>query len=654
MDNRTKKLIQSYILKYLELNIEGFKIIGKKGKNLFKCPLCQEHPNEDLTANIFPLNSNKVYCFDPKHRNLGDIFDMVKIFEPGMKELNEDEVGEYLADLFKIKTNNHIQKLLTLYESLNWSLVPLRKGGKEADVEGEWQLKEHRNKREWEQWIDSEINIGVNCGLSNLLIIDIDAMPKITKDRWYGIDPKKLTEQEKEIAIKERDQILAKVLDAMKLPEQTLYQKSLGGMHLFFIADPEITKTWIEIEGIHVDIETGGGQVVLEPSIVHNTSREIIADKVLPLPKNLKELILKNSTKIPESKPISEDFELTFENLNNNRNNTFIKLCGQLRKKASVNVTSYAMYLFNQLLDKQVPQKELKAMIREAEKYHKVDIEELSNKIIDRLEKIEEASIRDLTYSLRQEQKDIEDCLRHLCDKDLVYRRGNKYKLVPKIEWRTDFLSVGQPIKFEIPWFSKYANFDDGNMLILGGKPGAGKTHIVANMILQLKEQGIKPHVISTERGSKIGYVCAALGIKEGDYFFYTTTKPWLVPFKKNVVTIIDWLKPPNSDYAKTDLVYEKINDELTTKGGNAIVFAQLRRSSGEYFATDQIDQYAALCAYFRHPENDDGKGNIIIDNENPYWETRKIRDSKTGQQQIIIPLTYDRKTKRLIEKCQA
>ena len=141
MDNRTKKLIQSYILKYLELNIDGFKIAGKNGKNLFKCPLCHEHPNEELTANIFPLNSNKVYCFDPKHKALGDIFDMVKIFEPGMKELNEDEIGEYLVELLKIKTNDEVQKLLTLYESLNWSLVPLRKGGKEADVEFEWQLK---------------------------------------------------------------------------------------------------------------------------------------------------------------------------------------------------------------------------------------------------------------------------------------------------------------------------------------------------------------------------------------------------------------------------------------------------------------------------------------------------------------------------------
>ena len=80
-------------------------------------------------------------------------------------------------------------------------------------------------------------------------------------------------------------------------------------------------------------------------------------------------------------------------------------------------------------------------------------------------------------------------------------------------------------------------------------------------------------------------------------------------------------------------------------------MFAQLRKSNSEFFATDQIDQYAALCAYFRHPEKDDGNGNVITDNENPYWETRKIRDSKTGQQHITIPLTYDRETKRLIEK---
>lgn len=649
MDNKTRKLIQSYILKYLELKIDGFKITGKNGKNLFKCPLCQEHPGDELTANIFPLNSNKVYCFDPKHKALGDIFSMVRILEPEMKELNDDDIGNYLVILFKIKTNDEIQKLFALYESLNWSLVPLRKGDKQADVEKEWQLNEHRNKREWEQWLEAGKNIGVNCGLSNLIIIDIDAMDSKIKKRWYAGE---LSDIRKEDAVQDRDEKLEKVLNALGRPEKiTLHQKSLGGIHLFFRADKEITKTYIDIEGVHVDIETNEGQVVLEPSNVIGTTRKIYGDAVLDLPNDIKELILKNTTKTSEAKPISDDFELTFENLNSNRNNTFIKLCGQLRKKASVDVTSYAIYLFNQLLDKQVPQKELRAMIREAEKYHKVDMEELSKKIIERLEKIEEASVQDLTYSLRQERKDIEDALRYLCDKDLIYRRGMRYKLIPRIEWRTDFLSVGTPINYRIPWFSKHAGFDDGNMIVLGGKSGGGKTHIVANMILQFKEQGIIPCVISTERGSKLGLVCTTLGINEGDYEFFITTQPWLVPFKKNRVTIIDWLKPPKSDYAKTDAVYEKFNNELTIKGGNVIIFAQLRKSNGEFFASDQIDQYAALCAYFRHPEKSDGQGNIIIDNENPYWETRKIRDSKCGQQIITIPLLYDRKTKRLIEK---
>lgn len=648
MDKINKKLIQSYILKYLELNIEGFKLVGKKGKNLFKCPLCKDHPNEELSANIFPLNSNRVYCFDPKHKNLGDIFDMVRIFEPGMKELNEDEIGEYLIDLFKIKTNDQIQKLLTLYESLNWSLVPLRKGGKEADIEKEWQLKEHRNKREWKQWLESGLNIGVNCQLSNLLIIDIDAMPKTLKDKWYA---GKLTDKEKEDAIKERDERLKKVLDAINLTKQTLHQKSLGGLHLFFQADAEILKTFIEIEGIHVDIETGGGQVVLEPSMVYDTPREIVTDEILPLPKNLKELILKVSDKAPA--PIENNEELgKITGLEGKCNNVFIKVLGQFRKFMSVSSVERSAYLMNeQMLDSPMDKKSLRGMVREIEKYHQVDLEELSKKIIERLEKIEEASIRDLTYSLRQEQKDIEDALRYLCDKDLVYKKGLRYKLIPKIEWRTDFLSVGTPINFKIPWFSKYANFDDGNMIIIGGKPGGGKTHAVANLILELKEQSIKPDVISTERGSKLGFVCASLGMKEGDYDFFISTKPWLIPFRKNKVTIIDWLKPPNSDYAKTDAVYEKINEQLTNKGGIGIVFAQLRRSNGEFFATDQIDQYAALCVSLRHPEKPDGNGGIVMDNENPYWETRKIRDSKTGQQIITIPLTFDKKTKRLIEK---
>lgn len=629
-----------YLVDYLKLKCTNLKIT----KKYFECPFKHEHTTEvDYpTANV--STNNLLFCSHPSHKKIGNIFDVVRKMESGMTELDNEDIAEYLVQLFDIKTDKRIENLFAKYQSLDWSLVPIAKGGKEAWVEKEWQKKVHKNIQEWQDWISAGLNLGVNCGLSSVIILDIDAMPKVLKDKWYAGT---ITEEEKKEAIKIKNENLEKVLKVLDNPK-TLTQDSLGGVHLFFEGDDDIPKTWIDIEGVHIDIETKEGQVLVEPSIVKGIGRKMNDNPITKIPDEIKKLILskRNDSKSEIKETIlADDTELSFENLNQNRNNTFIKLGGELRKKMNVAQTGYAMYLFNSLLDKQLPQKELKAMLREVEKYRNLDIEELSKQVIERLEKVEEATIRDITYSLRQEQKDIEDVLRYLVDKDLVYRRGTKYRLFKKATWQTEFMQASKLLDFKVPYFNDYVTFRNGDMIVIGGRTGEGKSHIALNMIKKFQEQGLITNYISSEPGNRFAKIAMTLGLKEGEIRWCNHYRPEQVELEDNAITIVDWLLPEN--YAETDKLYAKFAQQLDKHGGLLIIFAQLREE-GKFWADGMIDFFASVCCTYNMTPIKDKSGNISYDTENTFFETRKIRESRSGRQHIIIPMRYNISTKEL------
>jgi len=110
-----------------------------------------------------------------------------------------------------------------------------------------------------------------------------------------------------------------------------------------------------------------------------------------------------------------------------------------------------------------------------------------------------------------------------------------------------------------------------------------------------------------------------------------------------NAVTIIDWLKPKDGDFAKTDNTFEHLHNQLKKHKGFLIVFTQIRTSNKEFFAPDQVKNYGALVARYLF-------GNGGKDSENTYFKTEKIRDSRNGQQYLEIPMYFD-KDKKTLEK---
>ncbi|GAF89696.1 unnamed protein product, partial [marine sediment metagenome] len=118
------------------------------------------------------------------------------------------------------------------------------------------------------------------------------------------------------------------------------------------------------------------------------------------------------------------------------------------------------------------------------------------------------------------------------------------------------------------------------------------------------------------------------------------------VELHDDAVTIIDWLRPDEGNYAKTADTFEKLNQQMMKHKGFLIVFVQLR-SDGSFFAKDQIDFYSALTASYHYEKDRAGEQ----DNLNTKFKTTKIRDSRTGKQYLTIPMKYNPDTKMVEER---
>ena len=183
-------------------------------------------------------------------------------------------------------------------------------------------------------------------------------------------------------------------------------------------------------------------------------------------------------------------------------------------------------------------------------------------------------------------------------------------------------------------------------MSVLGAVSGTGKTYMCCNIIKRLVDNGIKPYLLSVEGGGGFRKVVTTLGLKEGDFEFKIVKDPSKVPLKTGVVTLIDWLKAPDGEHAKTDVMYESINDQLIEKGGHCIIFAQLKKKTHEFYAEDMVEHYSSFVGKFLYPST-----NGILDNLNPYIQTTKMRDSINGLQYVKIPLSFNKDTKVIMEK---
>lgn len=614
MNEKNYKIIESYLIPYLKLKNIKFH----ESKN-FKCLFCSDHPDTlDSTASFFPPNSNHLHCSHPKHGDLGTIIQLARKLEEGFSDLSDDDIAEYLVHLLNITLDSKSEKLLQMYSEAGFCLFPLKKQnqGKESKqpIQKEWEKSENRNIEEWKEWLNADCGIGLNLGVkSNVIAIDIDS-----------------------------DETYEKVKHLMG---DTLVQSTKRGKHFLYSYDIDFDKinhANLRNKGYEMEVRANNAYIVVAPTSVEGELRDWNYHKISKFPKELKDFLLSLIDKTIESDELKESIKTEdlgtskLKGLDGCCNDTFVKLGGVLRKKLNIEGVSYALTIFNKLLEQPLPQKDLTVMIRQIEKYRLFDKEEMCNTIMKHLELVEQATSRDLKDSLRFEKRDIEECLAYLVQEKKIFKLRNTFKLLKKANWKETFVEESRLLPFKVPYFDNYATFRQSDMLIIGAKTGVGKTSIAVNMLAKLIAQGIKPCYVSSEPGNRFTTMAMTLGLEEGQFKWVNHYRPETIELEDNAVTIIDWLLP--DDYSAVDKLYQKFAEQLDKHKGFCIIFTQLK-DGDVFFSPNMVDLFASVVAKYKHLNGD----NLLT-----CFETSKIRESKVGKQKVTIPTIYDYKTKKL------
>jgi hypothetical protein len=608
LDAITKKQISKFVIEYLQKRTPNFQ---KKG-DIFTCPFSNKHPENPMTAHLNSPTSGKVHCY--KCGELGDIFSLCrKIDFNGQEDLEDEDISDLLCQELGIKTDNQITEWLEKYKKWGWSLVPVEANSKRANIETGWQNKIHKDVPEWKDWLGAGINIGLLGGkVSNVTLIDIDT--------------KEIPE------------------DLKKYVGQTLTQSTLKGFHLIYQYDADLPSIDLRDTACQLPIEIrsdGGFQTVIYPSIVEGKERTFNGKEPIIMPDELKKwflerVVIKDSPKEVLATPAESLLEdLKIEGLDGKCNSSFIKFGGLLRKQLNVSQTEYVLDIVNSLLlDNPMPKKDIRNMMKGLQKYAGADANVLTKQISEYLLRHEEASARDLVECLKMERRDIQEALAQLIQENKVYKQKSMYKIIKDIDWRNTFIDDIKTLPFSVPYFDDYAVFREGDMIVIGGNPGTGKTHLAMNFVKKFVEQGLTPYYYGTESKSRYLKIAMELGMKEGDFFWATGYEPTKIELKDNSITIIDWLDV--EDFTTTAQIFKILQRQLDKHNGILIVMSQLN-SNGSFYAENQLKFFAAFVAKYLY-----GTTNGVINNEMTSFKTEKIRESKSSQQYMVIPTCFN------------
>lgn len=613
LDPITKKQIKGYVLDYLKLRNPDFVQSSKRG--LFTCPKCKQ-----ISANIFPPNSGIVHCFTPSCGKIGDVFDLCRMIDFDNQNIPDEELSDLLIQELNIKTDKEVQKWLANYQKWGWSLVPVEANTKRANVEKNWQNKIHKSITEWQEWIGAGLNVGLNGGkISNSTLIDIDT-----------------TEIPEELK---------------KYIGETLTSNTNKGHHLVYLYEADLPSIDLRDTPCKLPIEIrndGGFQTVIYPSVVEGKERKWNDKEPIKMPEELKKWLLEKIVKIdvllqPEINSSTVDFltDLKIKGLDGKCNSSFVKLGGLLRKQLNLTQTEYALNLLNDLLlDNPMPKKDINNMVKELKKYSNADYSVLTRQILEYLTKHNECSVRDLQDVLRAEKKDIMECLAQLLLDGKAYKQRTLYKIIQKPDWRTEFLQESKVLDFQVPYFQDVATFRRGDMICLGAGTGVGKGHISMNIIKKYVEQGIKPFYVSSEPGNRFAQIAMQLQLKEGDFNFVNHYHPEQLELEDDAVTIYDWILP--EEFSGTANLYKIFAKQLDKHGGLLYVLSQLN-DNGDFYASSMVRFFSSFAVKYYYT-----KVNNVIDNVNTFFKSSKIRESKTGTQEVTIPMKYNPDTKIL------
>lgn len=483
-----KKLILSRVRDYVSIKKYPHEKLGKV-LNL-KCPHCQDN---SLTAQAI-VNTYKILCHNPKCPRKGEkfsILSIVRYFEKDKKDYNAEQILKYLKKLLRIKVltpedKEKIFKLFDRYQKEGFSLTPDKRNDKEG-IEEKWSQKEHRDINEWMEWIAMGLNVSVVTGQkSNLTPLDID-QEKIPKE-------------------------------VKKLLGKTLIHKGNRGYHILYRYAEGLRGT-VKLSNCKVEVLGNGDKFTIAPSVVENVERKFVNDEeIADMPEELIKFLKKHLDIKAEKKDLSERIreEIQEEIYTNpliaegeGRNDLFIHLYGMYRNFLPKGQVEKVLKKLDKVICNPPLGDELNETIfGSGEKYIRFDNEEIMAQIREYLKEVIEADIKDMerviigNYQEGEQKAQFDKAIACLLRENIIQKRGRFIYLTKKLEWKIDLIDGAKPINFKIPYFDDLMYFMQGDVTVIGGVPGVGKTHVAMNIIQQLVKQKVKPiHYISLESG---------------------------------------------------------------------------------------------------------------------------------------------------------
>ena len=605
------------VLAYFKLKLGSkFKSEKLKGNHVFTCPDCKfVKPSCSFTQSLYTIE-----CHNCGFK--GTLIESAVMIDDEIKKndlTSSIQIEEYLYRNHKIKFPKLVDLYFDFYEKNKFDLVPLIRNQK-MPFEQDWLNKQYNVKADWYKFYQSGYNIGIKTGRkSNITVIDFDT--KEVPEIFYKGHP--------------------------------IVQKTTRGYHFIYQYEENIASG--KIEGMKIDILNDGKQFVAYPSIIDTVGRTwnfISIDVEIPkMPEEVKNYLLSFS-KETKKEDITAD-ERIIEDIKNNvvysqdvkkmgansgRNETLVRYGGILRKQLNLKDTEYVLGLLNQnIFNPPLHPKEVSNLVKSLDKYIVSDERDLAKKIFHYLKYAEEGTSQDIERAVGEKKDRIDKALAFLVKEEIVVKRGRTFILIKKIEWREDFPNLVNEVNFKVPYFHDVMYFNWGDLLLLGGQTGTGKTTISMNFIKRFVEAGVKPHYICNETGSRFIKTAMNLGLKEGDFKWSIQVDPTKVEIEPNTVCIMDWLMI--ADKANTDSVLKYFVEQLVKTNSFLIIFMQLKKD-GTWFAPNMAEQFPAFAARYIYDEDGNGlTGSWMID---------KIRDAKTQRRGGGIPCKYDWQTKTL------
>lgn len=619
--------INDKLFEYLKSKIKTFEKTTKNGSFLFTCPNIAGHKyiGKSPTATIIS-GTQKITCMQCSWR--GTFFDVVRVLEPEKVKFSDEQITEYLINSFAVD----IYTELDIYKKNNWSLVPIAKNGKHP-IEKDWTNITHLDKMDWIKWLNNSYNIGLRTGeVSGITVIDVDNKVLATPE---------LENQRKE---------LIQLLNNL----DTLMQNTAhSGVHYVFKYDKDIVQT-VDIAGLKIDIRNDGGQILVQPSKLEslNYNWKKSDAEIKPLSDEVKSKLLtlmkvEVGRKIEEPEKISSSsdglVELKNDGLDGCCNDTFTKIGGILINKLSPEDTEFALNVFNRnILQNPMPTQAIQAMVGSLNKYKTAEDCTQETAIYNFMKMMNgDIMVNDVVRGCFQGDKNKEQIvykyLSQFVKEGKAIRLGRgRYKIRERVEWTDKYSALGTALKYKVPYFDYLQDFEEGDIILLGAKPGHGKTTTSMNFIQRLVKQGIKPYYIYSESGSRYQKTAQKLGIEECQFYKGYHGNPLSIEIEPNAFTILDWLLVDEKE--KTDTIFKFFTEEMSRKGGILVIMMQLKES-GDWYAPNMVIQMPALAARYIMDAEDGSTG---------HWDINKLRDPKGNYRNSTIPCKYNFETKEL------